>query len=107
MTGLLRSALDRNRGSAGAVQPVDLHRERVQEVRQRQPDGADLLPPGHETVEDAPRDDEMRARVVVRERESQAVVMNSGDGAPRADGKRTQAAKVRRPQRALSLHFWW
>ena len=29
---------------AGAVMPVDLDRQRVQDVRQRQPDRADLLP---------------------------------------------------------------
>ena len=96
-----------NRGKAGAIQPVVLHRQRVQEMRQRQPHGTDLLPAGHETVEDPTRDDEMRARVIVRERESEAVVMNSRGRAPRADCDSTKAAKGGRPQRALSLHFWW
>jgi len=39
-------------------------------MRQRQPDGADLLPAGQEAVDDATRDDEMRARVVVAQRQA-------------------------------------
>jgi hypothetical protein len=52
-------------------------------VRQRQPDGADLLPSRRQAVEDPARDDEMRARVVVREREAEPEVMNGGEGARR------------------------
>jgi hypothetical protein len=37
-------------------------------MRQRQPDGADLLPPRRQAVDDASRDDQVGARVVVRER---------------------------------------
>ena len=59
---------DRDAGRAGAIPGIDLHRERVQQVRQRQPDGADLLPAGREAVEDAARDDQMAARVVVAQR---------------------------------------
>ena len=39
---------------------VHLHRQRVEQMRQRQPDGADLLPAGREAVEDAARDDQVR-----------------------------------------------
>ena len=49
---------------------VDLDRQHVEQVRQRQPDGADLLPAGRQAVEDPPRDDEVRARVVVAERQA-------------------------------------
>ena len=59
---------DRDRERAGAVEEIDLHRERVEEMRQRQPHGADLLPARRQAVEDAPRDDEVRLGVVVAER---------------------------------------
>ena len=39
------------------------------QVGQRQPDRADLLPAGREVVDDAPRDDEVRLRVVVAQRQ--------------------------------------
>ena len=39
------------------------------QVRQRQPHRADLLPPGRDVVDDAPRDDEVRLGVVVAEDE--------------------------------------
>ena len=41
-------------------------------MRQRQPDGADLLPARRQAVEDAPGDDEMAARIVVAERQAGA-----------------------------------
>lgn len=50
-------------------------------MRQRQPDGADLLPSRRQAVDDAPRDDEVGARVVVRERETGGCVMKRGSGA--------------------------
>ena len=62
---------NRDRRRAGAVEEIDLHRQRIQQVRQRQPDGADLLPAGRDAVDDAPRDDEMAARVVVAERQAE------------------------------------
>ena len=99
---------------AGAIEPVDLDGERVQQVRQRQPDGADLLPSRRQAVEDAPRDDEVRARVVVREREARA----GGSERPRAcrhtatrrDRERGAAlANCELPtancKRSISLHF--
>ena len=54
---------------ARAVQEVDLHRQRVDQMGQRQPDGADLLPARRDVVDDAARDDEMRLGVVVAEDE--------------------------------------
>ena len=42
-----------------------------EQVRQRQPHGADLLPARHDAVEDPPRHDQVRARVVVAERETE------------------------------------
>ena len=83
-------------GNAGAIEPVDLDRERVQQVRQRQPDGADLLPARRQAVEHPPRDDEMRARVVVREREAEAVVVDGRGGAEQRDDRRDRAAGAAR-----------
>ena len=54
---------------AGAVAPVPLHGHKVHEVRQRQPDGTELAPARRETVDHAARHDEMRARIVVAERQ--------------------------------------
>src|SRR5258706_14244102 len=39
-------------------------------MRQRQPDGANLLPSWREIVEDAPRDDQMRLGVVMAQNET-------------------------------------
>ena len=45
-------------------------------MRQRQPDRADLLPAGHDAVEDTARDDEVGAGVVVAERETDRRVVD-------------------------------
>jgi membrane protein YqaA with SNARE-associated domain len=47
-------------------------------VGERQPHGADLLPAGRQAVEDPARDDEVRARVVVRQRQAELVVVPGG-----------------------------
>jgi len=60
-----------------------LHRNRVEQVGQRQPDGADLLPAGRDAVGDPARDDEVTARVVVAERETEALVEQRGQRTPR------------------------
>ena len=39
-------------------------------MRQRQPDGTDLLPARHQTVEDPPGHDEVRAGIPVAQREA-------------------------------------
>ena len=58
-----------NRGRARSIPCVDLHRHHVQEVRQGKPDGADLLPPRRQAVEDAARHDEVRPRIEMADRE--------------------------------------
>ncbi len=68
------------RGRTGSIKQVHLHGNRVQEVRQRQPHRANLLPSGCDAVEDAPRDDQMSARVVVAECETEAMIMERRDG---------------------------
>ena len=77
-----------------AVEEIDLHRERVQQMGQRQPDGADLLPSRRDAVEDSARDDEVAARVVVAEREAERVIVprderaaERGGNAPTASGE--------------------
>jgi hypothetical protein len=55
-------------------------------MRERQPHGPHLLPARKETVENTPRDDEMRARVEVREREPETMVMDGGERAGDGDG---------------------
>ena len=47
-------------------------------MRQRQPDGADLRVLRRQAVEHAARDDEMRLRIVVAERESALVIDERG-----------------------------
>ena len=56
--------------SAGAIEEINLNGDRIDDVRQRQPHGANLLPAWRQAVEDAARDDEMRLGVVMAERES-------------------------------------
>ena len=60
---------DSDRKRAGAVEPVDLDRNCVDDVRQRQPHRADLLPARRDAVEDAPGHHEVGLGVVVAERE--------------------------------------
>ena len=53
-------------------------------MRQRQPDGADLLPPRRNAVDDAARDDEVATGVVMAEREAEPVIVDRDDHS--ADG---------------------
>ena len=69
-------------------------------MRQRQPDRADLLPARRDAVDDAPRDDEMAARVVVAEREAEPVIVPARRNAPptaaRRAGNRERRTAARR-----------
>jgi hypothetical protein len=75
-------------------------------VRQRKPHGADLLPAGRQAVEDPARDNEVRARVVVRERETEAEVVDRGERARggRGGGDRVNDGAMSL-QGELSLHL--
>ena len=95
-----RGDRDGDAGKPGPVEPVDLHRQHIEQVGQGQPDRADLLPARRQAVEDATRDHEMRARVPVSERQPGAVVVNGrpeSDTAPRrrrsGAGPATQRAR--------------
>jgi hypothetical protein len=57
-------------------------------MRQRQPHRADLLPAGNEAVEDAARDDEVRARVVVAEGQAEMRVVDRGRPTEEKDEQR-------------------
>ena len=75
-------------------------------MRQRQPHGANLLPAGRDAVDDATSDDEMPARIVVAQRESESMIVKGGQ---RADDRRDardaqhQAAARRRYNHASIL----
>ena len=56
-------------------------------MRQRQPHGADLLPAGRQAVEHAARDDEVRLRVVVAEREPLRVIDDAAEPRRRSAGR--------------------
>ncbi len=56
--------------------------KQVQQMRQRQPHGADLPPRRREAVEHTPRDDQMAFGIVVAQRESLVVVHQSRREAP-------------------------
>ena len=88
---------DRDGRRAGAIPRIDLNRERVEKMGQRQPHGANLLPARRDAVDDAPRDDEMAARVVVAEREAERVIV---DRDPRA-AERPPATASRPKGRAV------
>ena len=97
----------RDAGRAGAVEQIDLHRQRVQEVGQRQPDRADLLPSRRDAVEDSTRDDEVSARVVVAEREAQLVIVQSrGRADDRRGDRRQNAATPIAPPRGRYNHLF-
>ena len=61
-------------------------------MRQREPDGADLLPSRREAVEHAARDDEMGARVVMGKRQAEAVIMDGREDADQRD-RRTHCGR--------------
>ena len=69
-------------------------------MRQRQPDGADLLPARRDAVEDAARDDEVAARVVVAEREAEPMVVQRGDRADDRGDDRGERHDRKRAARA-------
>ena len=79
------------------VPRVDLHRQRVQQMGQRQPDRADLLPSWREAVDDAARDDEVAARVVMAEREAELVIVEGDERS--GDSGHTRRAPTGRPRR--------
>ena len=54
-------------------------------MRKGQPDRADLLPACRLALEHAAGDDEVRARVVMREREAEPMVMDRGNDADERD----------------------
>ena len=64
-----------------AIQPVDLHWQCVQKMRQRQPHRADLFPAWRQAVEDAARHHEVGLGVVVAQRQACAPVDGSSEGA--------------------------
>src|SRR5213082_3026467 len=85
---------------------LPIYRNRVEQMRQRQPDGADLLPSRRDAVEDAARDDQMSARVVVAEREAEPVVVPRGDSADERRRPADRERNRRRPaQRARMGHI--
>ena len=63
---------------AGAIGRIQLHRHRIQDVRQWQPHRANLLPAGRDAVEDAPGHDEVGLGVVVAQRQAGAGERSSG-----------------------------
>ena len=65
-----REHRDRHARRAGAVERIDLYGQQIQNVGKRQPHGADLRILGCETVENTPRDDEVRLGVVVAQRQA-------------------------------------
>jgi hypothetical protein len=80
-------AQDRNRDRERArlVEDVDLRRHHAEQVGQWQPHGADLLPSRKQAVEHTPRHDEVRARVVVAERETEVRIVESRGAAAEKD----------------------
>jgi hypothetical protein len=83
-----------------------LNWKRVRQVRQRQPHGAVLLPSRSDAVEDSPSDDQMPARVIMAERETEPMIMDRGESAADRghDGNReTQPARPRRYNHMLIL----
>ena len=87
---MARQAIDTSDAkSAGAIEQIDLHRQQLDQVRQRQPDRADLLPSRRQVVEDAARDDQVRLRVVMAENEA-------GCGRRRSTRRRRRVRRRRR-----------
>ena len=95
-----------DRGCSGAIPCVDLHRKRIHQMRQRQPHGANLLPSRGDAVEDSARDDQMPARVIMAEREAEAMIVDRDESAAdRGHGghRETQPARPRRYNHMLIL----
>ena len=96
----------RDRERAGPVEDVDLRRQHAEQMGQRQPDRADLLPAGQEAVEDPPRHDEVSPRVVVTERETEVRVVKCGGAAAEKSerGSEDDGRRTSREQNVSSLH---
>jgi hypothetical protein len=92
---------------AGPIEHVDLRRDHVEQVGQRQPHGADLLPARNEAVEDPPRHHEVRAGVVVAERKAVVGVVERrrASGEKHERGSNQCGCRASREQGASSLHF--
>ena len=73
---------------------------------QRQPDRADLLPARRDAVEDAPRDDEMAARVVVAEGEAERGGSASATSARRRAPRRIATAPAQRARGGRYNHLF-
>ena len=73
---------DRHARGAGAIEHVHLHGQHVQQVGQRQPDGADLHPARREAVDHATRDHEVPARIVVAQRQAGAKIHDGRQNPP-------------------------
>src|SRR5204863_2937487 len=86
---------DERRKQSCAVEDVDLRRQQVNKMGQRQPDRADLLPARREVVEDPPRDDEVCLGVVMAENETCAKEDDPGGAANDCRGDCEQAWKLR------------
>ena len=85
---------NRDAGCAGPVERIDLDGKQVEQMRQRQPHGADLRILGRQAVEHAARHDEMRLRIVMAERESLPVVEESGSDANHEAERCEQSGKT-------------
>ncbi len=96
---------------AGPVEEVDLRRKHLDQVRQRQPDRADLLPARRDVVDDAARHHEVRFRVVVGEDEVRAQEDDPRNGARgRGRGREQPGVRsiiTRRAQDTLKSFISW
>ena len=103
-TGRDREGGDRDRDArrAGSIEQIDLDRDRVQQMGQRQPDRADLLPTRRNAVDDPARDDEVPARVVVGERQAELMIMPRDDRA--AERRHERSRHRQRPRRERYNH---
>ena len=76
-----------------------MNRKRVQQVGQRQPDGSNLLPSRSDAVEDPARDDQMSARVIMAEREAEAMIVDRDKSAADRGHGGNREAQPARPRR--------
>ena len=95
-----------------AVPRVDLHRQHVEQVRQAAARPRRSAASPGEAVEDPPRDDEVRARVVVGERQAEPAVVHGAAQTPRQedrgrDEQRSPALAERAGRRVRSGSRGW
>ena len=84
---MARQAIETNDAKMpGAIQKIDLRRHELNQVRQRQPYGADLLPSWRQVVEDAARHDKMRFGVVMAQNQAIAKEDHPRGGADECGG---------------------